>query len=143
MGNESSNTINVQLEADQEISITKKDKFKPKTPPFFMAGNGNTRFKITSIDLISELCTFNTSEQFAFTKLIEKLEPWKDSRKKHNVCVVIVKTLGKDEQKFGKGIRSLTDKGLVKRIKREHYLINPNMIITQNYQEDLIEWNKY
>ena len=132
----------ITMETDEEVTVTAR-KQKYDYPPFIMVGNGEQNKNGQSIDIVDTLCTFSKPEQMAFKKISEQLECLKDSRKKHNACVVKNKDLGKAQQNFKTGVSSLINKGLVKRIKREHYLINPDLIITKNYLEDKIEWNKY
>lgn len=132
----------ITMEANEELTVTSR-KNKYDYPPFFMSGNGGTNLNGQSIDLISTLCTFTKPEQMAFIKLTEQLECIKDSRKAHNLCVVKIKDLGKEQQSFKIGIKKLIDKGLVRRAQKEHYMINPDLIITTKYTEDKIEWGRY
>nr|WP_316721251.1 hypothetical protein [Sulfurospirillum sp. 'SP'] len=130
----------ITLESNEEVTISRKTKYE--YPPYFMAGNGNKNKYGTSLNLIEYLCSFNKTEQFAFLKVIEKLDCILDSRKKHNLCKVAMKELtSSEQQKFKAGISTLIKKGLVKRSKKEHYIINPNLIISKEYSTDLEKWN--
>lgn len=130
----------IVIEADEEATVSKKKKYT--SPPFSMVGNGNKNRFGTSLNLIELLCEFSKAEQFAFWKVIETLKCIGDSRKKHNVCPVFMKDLSSaDKQKFKSGITDLINKGIVKRSKKEHYMVNPNLIISKEYADDMTMWN--
>lgn len=130
----------VTIEDDEEATIIKKKKYT--SPPFSMVGNGNKNQYGTSLNLIEILCEFSKAEQFAFLKVVEKLKCLGDSRKKHNVCPVSMSELSSaEQQKFKTGIASLIRKGIVKRSKKEHYVVNPNLIISKEYADDMTMWN--
>jgi len=129
----------ITLESNEEVTISRNIKYE--YPPYFMAGNGKNNKYGTSLHVIDQLCSFSKTEQFAFLNVIEKLECIFDSRKKHNLCKIVMKELSKnDQQKFKAGIAALIKKELVKRAKKEHYMVNPNLFITQNYAHDLAVW---
>ena len=130
----------ITLESNEEVTVTRREKYT--YPPYCMAGNGNKNKYGTSLNLIEYLCSFNKTEQFAFLKVIEKLDCILDSRKKHNLCKVEMEDLtSSEQQKFKSGISALIKKGIVKRAKKEHYRVNPNLIMTKAYNEDLAIWN--
>lgn len=129
----------ITIDTSEEVTISKKVKYQ--YPPYFMAGNGNGNRHGRSLNLIETLCSLSKPEQFAFMRLIKELTCVKDSRNKHNLCKVIIKNLTSAEaQRFKAGITSLISKDLVKRYKKEHYIINPNLIISKEYSEDMDLW---
>lgn len=128
------------IEANQEVTMSLKGKYT--SPPFSMVGNGKTNQYGESFPLIETLCEFSKAEQFAFLKVIETLKCLGDSREKHNVCPVFMKDLSSaEQQKFKSGIGSLIKKGIVKRSKNEHYMVNPNLILSTSYTDDMTIWN--
>lgn len=130
----------ITLESNEEVTISRSVKYD--YPPYFMAGNGNKNNYGTSLNLIDQLCSFSKTEQFVFLKVIEKLDCILDSRKKHNLCKIAMQDLNNSEQqKFKAGISTLIKKGVVKRAKKEHYMVNPNLIITKEYSSDVAMWN--
>lgn len=128
------------IEDDEEMTISKKKKYT--SPPFSMVGNGNKNRFGTSLPLIETLCEFSKAEQFAFLKVIDKLKCVSDSREKHNVCPVFMGSLtSAEQQKFKSGITDLIKKGIVKRSKKEHYMVNPHLILSKEYADDMTMWN--
>ncbi len=128
------------IEDDEEVTVSRKGKYT--YPPFSMVGNGNKNKNGESLPFIDVLCEFSKAEQFAFLKVIEKLKCLEDSREKHNVCRVVMKNLSSaDKQKFKNGITDLINKEIVKRSKKEHYMVNPNLIISTSYADDMTMWN--
>ena len=107
-----------------------------------MVGNGNKNKNGESLPFIDVLCEFSKAEQFAFLKVIETLKCIGDSRKKHNVCPVAMHELSSaEQQKFKSGIASLIRKGIVKRSRREYYMVNPHLILSKEYTDDMTMWN--
>ena len=128
------------IDSDEEVTVSRKGKYT--YPPFSMVGNGKKNQYGTSLNLIETLCEFSKAEQFAFLKVIETLKCIGDSRKKHNVCPVFMKDMSSaEQQKFKSGITDLINKGIVKRSKKEHYMVNPNLIISTSYADDMTMWN--
>lgn len=128
------------IDSDEEVTVSRRARFT--NPPYCMVGNGNTNRHGTSLHLIEVLCAFSKAEQFAFLKVIETLECLGDSRKKHNVCHVAMHELSSaEQQKFKSGIASLIRKGIVKRSRREYYMVNPHLILSKEYTDDMTMWN--
>ena len=128
------------IDSDEEVTVSRRARFT--NPPYCMVGNGNTNRYGTSLHLIEVLCAFSKAEQFAFLKVIEKLKCVQDSRKKHNVCPVFMRGLtNPEQQKVKSGITDLIKKGIVKRSKKEHYIVNPNLILSTSYSDDMTMWN--
>ena len=128
------------IDSDEEVTVSRRARFT--NPPYCMVGNGNTNRHGTSLHLIEVLCAFSKAEQFAFLKVIETLECIGDSRKKHNVCHVAMHELSSaEQQKFKSGIASLIRKGIVKRSRREYYMVNPDLILSKEYTDDMTMWN--
>lgn len=130
----------ITIDSDEEVTVSRRGKYT--SPPFSMVGNGNKNQYGTSLNLIETLCEFSKAEQFAFLKVIETLKCVQDSRIKHNVCPVLMGGLSSaEQQKFKSGITDLIKKGIVKRSKKEHYMVNPNLILSKEYATDLTMWN--
>ena len=130
----------IVIDTNEEVTVSRRARFT--NPPYCMVGNGNTNRYGTSLHLIEVLCAFSKAEQFAFLKVIETLECLGDSRKKHNVCHVAMHELSSaEQQKFKSGIASLIRKGIVKRSRREYYMVNPHLILSKEYTDDMTMWN--
>ena len=130
----------ITLESNEEVTVSRRGKYT--SPPFSMVGNGKKNKNGTSLPLIEILCEFSKAEQFAFLKVVQKLKCLGDSREKHNVCPVLMDSLSSaEQQKFKNGIASLIQKGIVKRSKKEHYMVNPNLILSKEYPTDKALWD--
>ena len=45
------------------------------------------------------------------------------------------------QQQFQKGFKELNEKNLMRRVKRSHYMINPNALIPSEYDEAIDIWS--
>lgn len=140
MATEDKSSTSIQVDSTEEVTISRKSKYE--TPPFIMAGSGEQNRTGKTIDAFDTICNFSKPEQYAFRKLYERLEYWEEHRNIGNLCEVRKCTIPTEKQQsFDKGIRDLIEKGLVKRPKKEHYIINPNLIVPPKYLEALVEWD--
>jgi len=118
------------LETTEEAIISIRDK-NAKKPPFTMIGT-----QMKALDIIAQ---FSAPEAFTFIKL-------KDNRN-YDTNIVEFSTnhmTAMEKNKFSKGYQLLSEKGLIKRLKKGNpsiYMFNPNFIIPNKYAECLNEWN--
>lgn len=103
-----------------------------------MVGNGTmNKHKIYGIDLLKELTNSTKAEQFILLAI-------KDGISYENRYSPIVKVVGStkyEQNMITEGYKSLVARELVVRIKKAHYMINPNALIPLDYEEALQVWN--
>jgi hypothetical protein len=133
------------------VTVFKKNK---ELPGFIMIGNGmNGGLKdkmsyLNTRDTVKELLELTPIEKFAFKVLYDKFKPEYDC----DLDMYIVSTLlnvktgslsNSDRVRFSKGFSGLVKKDIAKRIKREHYQLNPYMFIPTMFHKELSMWNKH
>ena len=131
----------VVILADDEYLVKGKTANKTNKPNYFMVGNGTmNKNKIFGIDLLTELVNCTKAAQW----LILQIKSGITYDNNYNPVVRIDRqTLTSTEQQYlVKGYAELVDKDLVRRIKRSHYMINPNALIPPNYEEAIKVWNE-
>jgi len=106
---------------------------------FIMIGQKDDNINYDSLDTLMDLTSV---EKFAFKKLRNIYDY------RTNKTIFNTKTLSSsDKVRYSKGIRGLIKKKIIIRISRSGSInimfINPDIIIPKNYDELLIEWNKY
>ena len=126
----------LKLEFDERLQVVKEAK-KAK-PNYFMVGNGTmNRNKIFGIDLLRELANASKAGQFLLLAI-------KDGINYSNNYHPVVKVAGETqtELKYLKvGYKELFEKDLVRRVKRSHYMINPNAFIPPDYESAIEIWD--
>jgi hypothetical protein len=92
------------------------------------------------IDLMSEMTPQELwTIKFLKDNLILLSERVSGKIKYRTTCRSIIKTSNlssAEQQKFKKGYKRLNAKNLVKRIKRQHYILNPDFFIPHYYNEE-------
>ena len=130
-------TLTVNLDPSEQITVSTKKKVKWLIP--FRPIGRNDMNKPDSIDALAEICKFNTGE-LALLELI---------RNRINYTYIIdIKRKSftpTEHRRIATAIRSYISKGLLKRVQRERYIVNPYfMVPPHDLQADLIlEWSKY
>lgn len=104
-----------------------------------MIGNGTmNKHHIYGIDLLRELANSTKAEQFILLAI-------KDGINFDNDYSPIVKVVGNtstEKQYLKNGYASLLARNLVVRVKKSHYMINPNALIPLDYEEALKIWEE-
>jgi len=102
---------------------------------------GKTHPPLDAIEIITDM---TIRELYALkllkSNLILKEERTHDRIKLRTSCESIIinsNLTNPEQQKFKAGFKLLHKKNIVKRIKREHYILNPNFIIPYFYEEEL------
>lgn len=118
--------IGVHLRANEKVIIV------PDTPhkdvPYYKVGNGKKNIKGTSMNLIQLMADLTKPEQ-VMIKLLEKAyDPW-DEIALNCVRLPTVSLTSTEQQYIKKAYKLLEAKGMVKRIKREFYMINPYLML--------------
>ncbi len=151
------NSIDLKIEYDEEVSISKKKKIKDK-PYFLMVGSGRRNNKLDKgvdvMDFIKEMTHMTPQELFVIEQMKDYLitDTYKAVSKKTgnaydaeyltNIALVKMSVLpNADQQKFKKGYKRLSEKKIVGRVKRSHYIFNPSFIIPRFYDDTLKQWN--
>lgn len=130
-------TTQAKLRADEylETRVVKKSA----QPNYYRIGNGTiNKYKIQSIDLLDEIMAMTKAEQLVI-KTIKDAYEWDNQN--NEVFLQLSKILSKSNcTVFRKGYKLLKDKNLVRRTKTNHYMINPNAFIPQDYNKAQILW---
>lgn len=126
-------TVNLPKNIDLHLSTKAKAKWLFSFTPL---GTKNMS-KPDSLDSLDVICQFNKAE-LHLLKLI------KDNINKHNIAVLKRSTLTKsDQRKLDTSLKAFTQKGLIKRIQKEHYLVNPYFLVPNlDYHQVVLDhWN--
>ena len=125
-----------------ETRITQSEQ----KPRYYRIGNGirNTFMSNhTPIDTIDEMTAMTVQELWTIKLLKDNIilieERTSTGYKKRTSCKSIIlgsELTSAEKQKFKTGYKKLHDKCLVKRIKRQHYIMNPDMFIPHFYEEE-------
>ena len=121
---------------DNEVLFKKKIK-QVAEPNYNRIGNGTVnKHKITSIDLIDVVIEASGSGKWLIKKIKDGIG-WDNS---YDPVVKITPANNPEKQHLVRGFAELSAKDLVRRIKRSHYMINPNALIPAKYEEALAIW---
>jgi len=124
------------VKSDENLIITsEKKKTRKKLPPFFMGGvermitvNGKQIKK--GYPLQDTLLDFNAAERWFFKILKENIT------KNLKIHIANSRFTKVEQNKKSKAVKSLIAIGLIKKIKREWYMLNPKAFIYVNEYED-------
>lgn len=106
-------------------------------PPFFMVGSGEFADGIQSIDFMQVICEINKAEQLVIKAILKGLT-WDNET---GAVVIDMKEFTTTEkQTFSRGYSSLVKKDLVRRVACSTYMINPNALMTKDYEKALATW---
>ncbi len=116
--------------------IPPQRKYNP-TPPFSRIGNGMQGKQGTSYPLLQTMLEFTKPEAWFFSLLL------KAHQEDTGLSDISNLNFSKTElNTLSKAYLSLHSRNLVKRIRRQVYMINPNAIITSNWKDHNNLWNK-
>ena len=128
--------VTVYISPDESVNVAKRRAIKPN---YFMVGNGTmNKQKVYGIDLLRELADSTKAEQFLLLAI-------KDGICYDNGYSPIVKVVPETDtqrQYIKLGYKSLLARGLVVRVKKSHYMINPNALIPIDYEQAMVDWNQ-
>lgn len=122
------------LAQDEELHLSTRRIHKHRIPPFLPIGQaGMSKYKIAGLDTGNILKDLSTAATWLFWTLESK------RNKATNETILLSKFLSKTEQnRVAKGYKELHQKGVIKRIKREHYIINPKAVLPSfEFYEDV------
>ena len=122
----------------EEVSIQRKQKLATK-PNYFMIGNGTmNKHKIYGIDLLRELANSTKAEQFLLLAIKDGICYGND----YNPVVKVIGETKYQQNMITEGYKSLAARELVIRVKKSHYMINPNALIPIDYEGALRIWEE-
>jgi hypothetical protein len=137
----STRNVNIELRCNQRLQIT-DTKYRPK-PSYIMVASG---FKRGTMNYTKELLAMDKQEAFLFDILMDNRNSPDESKPyiRSNYTYVDSSLLTKSEKKkVYEGYKKLYGKGLIVRVSRGKYLINPNLVITNDdlYVKELKDWD--
>ena len=128
--------VTVLITKDESITVTKKRRSEPN---YYKVGNGTmNKNKIQAIDLLDEIMNSTKAEQM----LIKAI---KNGIGYDNDYYYVVKVTGNtkyEQNQIAVAYKSLKERNLVIRTKKNHYMINPNALIPLDYGQAVEDWFK-
>ena len=129
--------VTVFITADETIAIENKRKAEVR-PNFIMVGSGTVnKHKLYGIDLLREVAEATKAGQFLLLAI-------KDGVTYENDYSPVVKVTGDTKYQqnlITAGYKELLEKDIVRRVKKAHYMINPNALIPKDYNAAMKIWN--
>ncbi len=134
--------LNINLPEGKELYAGVRNK--AIRPNYYQLGSGMNKKALerNSIDAIRELLHMTPQEAFVVEKLksVNGLICLNEDSKYYSSCMVSIKYLNmnqKDKNRFSIGYKRLRAKDLVRRIKRQEYIINPDLIVPTYYEKEI------
>ena len=122
----------------EQVMVEEKQKRATK-PNYFMIGNGTmNKHKIYGIDLLKELANSTKAEQFLLLAIKDGICYGND----YSPIVKVIPETETQRQYIKLGYKSLLARELVIRVKKAHYMINPNALIPIDYEGSLRIWEE-
>ncbi len=122
----------------EQVMVEEKQKRATK-PNYFMIGNGTmNKHRIYGIDLLRELASSTKAEQFLLLAIKDGICYGND----YSPIVKVIPETETQRQYIKLGYKSLLARELVIRIKKSHYMINPNALIPIDYEGSLRIWEE-
>jgi hypothetical protein len=122
---------------DGEI-LVKQKAYKSKTPNYFRIGNGTMNKQGTfAIDLITEVAMASKAGQFLLLAIKNNII----YDNNYSPVVKVIAETKHQKNMLSAGYKEMHEKGLVRRVKRGHYMINPNALIPLDYEEAKEIWD--
>jgi len=129
----------LSLNADEEL-LTRKRK-RVKEPNYFRIGNGTVnKHNIRSIDLIVEIVKCSKPAQTVVMWIKDGMT-WNPYDERIDFVVKVQPDTSAGKKVLAKGFKELSEKDLVRRVKRSHFMINPNALIT-DYEAQRAQWDQ-
>lgn len=133
--------ITLDYPSDENITIGReKKKVKYKVPPFITYGKlGMSKYKISGMDTTSIFLQLSPGATWLWWTLVSLRS------EKSNMAVLKSKSLTKAQQnKLSKSYKELEEHRLVKKTRKEHYLLNPTAVLPffENFEEVESTWQQ-
>jgi len=126
----------VIVESDSPFTVTKEKR--TKLPLFRMIGERMFKSHRTDVyPLLDEMATFTSQEQWFFQLLRNNMDFLT------NRCIIRNSSLTKSERnRKNVAVKQLINRGLIKKVIKEEYIINPRAIInSKSYESSWDFWN--
>jgi len=136
MNDKSITPLNLNVDKGKDLLIRQIPQ--KRKPPFGLHGTGKENGKGRSMNLVKIMSQMNSAELWLFDKI-------NSNRIKYSSNVGIVRSgsLSKQEKKkVSEGYKNLRAKDCVRRVKREYYMINPMLILPEQWEEELQEYKQ-
>lgn len=115
--------------------------FGVKDLPYLKVGNGKTGRYGESMNLIQEMAKMTKPEQVMFALLEKGLDYW-DERSINKVKLNMDELSSTEKQYIKRAYPLLEGKGIIIRVSRGVYQINPRLILAKDSVGAMIEWDK-
>ena len=133
--------IIAQVTLEKDEYLVKQKKTRIVQPNYYKIGNGTmNKHSIKSIDLLAIAMELPKPAQYVL-KWIKDGMVWNSHDERIEFLIKVVPETKAGKRTLVNGFKILKEKDLVRRIKRSHYMINPNAIIT-DYEKQLTVWNQ-
>lgn len=138
--------MDIKLEDGELLEISKKKANKEPMPPWNMVGNGMSNRIGISVDFIDICAELNQAELKLFKFFRDAYNCNVRHRENETNIVVPAKTDGYTPyiaKALEKNYKHMEYIGIITRVKRGTYLINPNLLLpTSGYVAAMELWNK-
>ncbi len=114
----------LNFDKDMRYVIQEERRVSSSKPPYQLIGRGQRNATGSSMNAIQLMMEMSSSEQFLFSKV--------ESHMDYKSCVgscTIARFTQSEKQRVKLGYKKLRVKDILRRIKREHYMINPDFIV--------------
>jgi predicted transcriptional regulator of viral defense system len=107
-------------------------------PSYFMIGDGTVNeHKTESINITKEGMAATKAAQWLINSVMDGIRHITD----YSPVVKVIAETKHQKNMLSAGYKELYEKGLVRRVKRGHYMINPNALIPLDYEEAKKVWD--
>ncbi len=129
--------ISLNVNSNEEVVVyTKKKESKP---PFQMVAS---KLKGQYMDALEEVANMNSDEKFCFFTIKNEMRyDYIEDMVQYKVKIPKLATQA-EKNMFSRGFKLLSSKGLVKRVRRGTYMINPDLLIPSNYNYWKVKWEE-
>ena len=116
------------------------DVRKIKQPNYYKVGNGTmNRDGIQAIDFIDEMIKMTKPAQTVIGWIKDEMV-WDTSTRSIAFVAKLIPESSAGKKVLLKGFKELYEKDLVRRVKRSHYMVNPNAMVI-DYSAQMEVWN--
>lgn len=129
----------VALKKDQKLVV--QDNNSLKDIPYIKIGSGKSGKYGDSMNLIQEMAKMTKPEQVMFGLLEEELDYW-DEQSFNRVKLNSKNLNSTQKQYIKKAYPLLYEKGLIARVSRGIYMVNPSLILAKKHIEATKYWNQ-
>lgn len=127
--------LNVNIDDDEELRVTtrKRDKWLIPFTPI-----GNKTMNENTLDALDVICSFSPAELYALKQVKDKINT------EHEVRITKKGYTSANQQKLVKGLKGLIERGLIYRLRREHYIVNPFFLVPRVDRQAalILRWEK-